>query len=95
MNFTVPESVLKETTKCPRNFSCLETGKPGDPDKCKVRYSDGKNVLFLFSQEATECPYRLLFGTMAICRCPTHFALVTEYDEGEPHRKPTRAGEDG
>jgi hypothetical protein len=75
MSITIPESVLDETFMCPNNFSCLESGQCGDPDKCQVDHADGKNVLYLTSKESRFCSYRVPYGDRQLCTCPTHFAI--------------------
>lgn len=75
MKIHIDQSVQEETTKCSHNFSCLSTGKCGDRDMCEVEYADGKNMLVLKSKEAASCPYRMSFGTVLMCTCPTHFDI--------------------
>ena len=75
MTVVVSEEVLRETSKCPHEFSCLDDGQCGDHPLCEVEDANGKNVLFLTTKRPAVCPYRLHFGYSQICRCPTHFAL--------------------
>ena len=79
MNFEVSDKVRAETTACPNDFACLSTGQCGDRELCGVAYSDGKNVLFLSSEQRLFCPFRINFGGREICRCPTHFAISQRY----------------
>lgn len=78
MKLKVPDSVLKETTKCTHDFACLSSGQCGDPDHCAVQYANGDNVLILVSKKEISCPYRIQFGPTLLCVCPTHFALYTQ-----------------
>ncbi len=78
MSVSIPETVLQETDKCPHDFSCLETGKCGTESMCEVNHADGKNILFLESDEPASCPYRLTFGYSQVCRCPTHYEIEVE-----------------
>jgi len=78
MALSVPDDVRRETTKCPHDFACLSTGSFGDPGKCAVRDADGKNVLFLTSEEQLSCPYRIPFGRGQLCTCPTHYAAYLQ-----------------
>lgn len=75
MSVHIAESVREETKKCPRNFSCLATGKCEDGPMCEVDNANGKNVLFLTSKEVLFCPYQMPFGDELICTCPTHYAI--------------------
>lgn len=79
MRFSVPDEVVRETTRCPRHFSCLAAEEDEGGDVCEVRHADGKNVLFLRADEPTTCPYRVLFGYSHICSCPTRFAIFQKY----------------
>ena len=75
MKITVPESVLKETTKCEHNFSCLDSGQCDHCQNCEVDYAAGKNILFLHLKEQCSCSYCVSFGSRHICRCPVNYYL--------------------
>jgi len=77
MVIEVPDAVKHETNGCPRDFACLATARCGDPEKCKVDYVNGKNVLVLASKEPVSCPYHISFGYRQICTCPTHFYIYS------------------
>ena len=79
MKFEIPDSIIKQTTKCPAKFSCLTTGKCGDDEQCTVQFIDGENVLLLESKAFKDCPYRVPFGSGQLCTCPTHFAIKQKY----------------
>ena len=77
MNGPVPEEVLKATTKCPRNHSCLNA----EPDaavsgcRCNAKSTLGKNIMFVRPREKNyhPCPYQMYYGSEHICQCPTHY----------------------
>ncbi len=73
MLFNVPAEILKQTTKCPSDFSCLETGRCSDRSPCDVERPAGENVLWLRSKESIDCPYHMDFGKAKICVCPVHY----------------------
>lgn len=80
MRYTVSEEVLRATTKCAHNFSCLTTGKCGNSLICKVDKRFDKNMLYIESTknpEGVSCPYKVSYGGNHghICTCPTHYAL--------------------
>ena len=75
MQNKVPPELLKETTKCPNNFSCLNTAQCGDSIECKVDFADGENMLFLESNKTIPCPYRISSSSIEVCQCPIHFYL--------------------
>lgn len=83
MNLSLPDEVLRETTKCPSNKSCLSTGQCENHNKCDVEWSPCRDVLFLKSkeQDRPECPYRVSFGTAQVCRCPIKYAV---YQQNNP-----------
>ena len=78
MSIALPAAIRDETTKCPKAFQCLQTGRCGDPDNCRVETADGKNILFLISTAQIDCPYRICFGYGQVCTCPTHFFRYTQ-----------------
>jgi len=85
MGLDVPDEILKKTTKCPHEFSCLKYSNSGhcdDHKMCEVEYADGKNVLFLETKKAPICPYRLSFAFSQVCTCPTHFEIYKQYKYG-------------
>ncbi|HQP30603.1 MAG TPA: hypothetical protein PLB81_04690 [Deltaproteobacteria bacterium] len=75
MDFDVPESVVKETTQCPRGLACLKKEGCGEKPLCEVEYADGKNILFLTSRDSATCPYRLAYADRQMCMCPVYFAI--------------------
>jgi len=81
MALSVPDDVVQETTKCPHEFSCLSTGQCGHADKCEVQSADGKNVLFLASEEQRACPYRIPFGRGQLCTCPTRYFIYKQHGQ--------------
>jgi hypothetical protein len=85
MKINVPDDVLKQTTRCPNNLSCLTSGACGKFPACTVKTSY-KN-LDMFSVKSKNiininlCPYELSFGGEYICLCPTHAALIKELEK--------------
>lgn len=77
MNESVPDEVLKATTKCPSNFSCLNkvSGEAGTGCKCNVESFLGKDLLFVRPKDKNTllCPYLMHYGSGHICQCPTHY----------------------
>jgi hypothetical protein len=69
MHYTVSEEVLRATTKCAHDFSCLTSGKCGNPIKCKVNKRFDKNMLYIESakdKEGVSCPYTTKYLTAAV-----------------------------
>jgi hypothetical protein len=86
MKIIVPDEVLKKTTQCPNNFSCLTTGSCGKFPACSVgtAYTQGmfsvkkRNIINI-----SLCPYELSFRREYICLCPTHAALIKELKKAQ------------
>lgn len=81
MSFTISENILKQTSRCESDFSCLKSRKCEDKPMCPVDYANGNNVLFLKSDASIPCPYNLPFGYATVCTCPTHFAFYRKYGQ--------------
>ncbi len=85
MKIKVPDEILRQTTRCPNNFSCLETGSCCDFPACSIKTSY-KNI-DMFSVKSKNiinislCPYELSFAGEYICQCPTHAALIKELEK--------------
>jgi hypothetical protein len=90
MKINVPDEVLKQTTRCPNNFSCLTNGSCGKFPACSVKTSYKK--LDIFSVKSKNiininlCPYELSFAREYICQCPTHAALIKELEKNQSLR---------
>jgi len=81
MKITVTDEVLKQTTRCPNNFSCLDTGSCGNFPACSVETSYNQDVFSVKNKNIINislCPYELSFKREYICQCPTHAALIKE-----------------
>jgi len=73
--FSVSAAILRQTTKCGHDFSCLRTGKCGESPMCDVETAHGDQVLCVRSAGWPKCPYHLDFGGAEYCVCPVHCAL--------------------
>ena len=80
MNDSVPDEVIKETTKCLSEFSCLTNGLDDAVPGCAVEIVLGKNLLFVKPKHKSvlRCPYLMHYGSGYLCRCPTHSYLATK-----------------
>jgi hypothetical protein len=76
MNSNVPNEILKTTTKCEHDFSCL---KDDSYPRCKAVRELLPN--FLEAQCVKyECPYCYSFSsTEGFCSCPTRIELDKRY----------------
>jgi hypothetical protein len=91
MKITVPDEVLKQTTRCPNNFSCLTTGSCGNFPACSVKTSYKKLDMFSVKSKniinISLCPYELSFGREYLCQCPTHAAIIKALEKND-HSSP-------
>jgi hypothetical protein len=83
MQYSISDEILKKTTKCGHNFSCLSTGKCGNLPKCNVEKCFDKNMLFVETRKGLErisCPYNFSYGSSLghICICPTHYVVYMQ-----------------
>jgi len=86
MKITVPDEVLRRTTRCPNDFSCLTDGACGKFPACSCSpgTSYDKYSLFVKTKNIINislCPYELSFRFEYICLCPTHAALLEELEK--------------
>ena len=72
----IDESILKKTTKCEGDFSCLS----GD-DKCLFNVEDTiRDSACYVTCEEDECAYWLSHGFMgAVCSCPTRVEIYKRH----------------
>jgi hypothetical protein len=72
----VNSSILKNTTKCKNNFSCLTGEKEC---LCEVRASSGHNSLLIYPKSDRDCFYLNPFGSSFFCFCPTRNETYNRY----------------
>lgn len=73
--FEVPAEILRQTTKCSHNFSCLQSGQCGDNSMCEVETAHADDVLCVSNADWPKCPYHLEFGGAKFCVCPVRCAI--------------------
>ncbi|GAM07964.1 hypothetical protein OR1_00233 [Geobacter sp. OR-1] len=69
------EALQELAPKCQHGHACVETGRCGDRELCKVKRCAGESVLFLEGDVPFVCPYLLSFGYGHLCTCPVHAQL--------------------
>lgn len=72
----IHEQVLKKTTRCNKNFECLNNGSS---PCCKVDYCVNGLVLFVEKNDCFYCNYRMNFGDSIMCNCPTRIEIFKKY----------------
>ncbi len=75
MKTKVDDNILRETTKCRKNFSCLNGEKP----ICTVEFCIENTVHFVKCASNDSCVYRVPFGYSYVCICPVRKELYNRY----------------
>jgi hypothetical protein len=72
----IANSVKNKTTKCERDFKCLS-----DDTSCMCEVIDGEKFdrVEIKSKLNPPCVYRLSFGTLQYCLCPTRNEIYKKY----------------
>jgi hypothetical protein len=69
--------VVKETTKCEKDFACLKDNNHG---LCKIVRTVQDNIIFIECLNWKLCTYRMSFGASSyICNCPTRKEIYRKY----------------
>lgn len=67
MNIHVSADVMRATTKCQKDFSCLD-GK--NRTCCEITDCVNNEVIFVKCKHSPSCPYQQRFGNEFVCNCP-------------------------
>ncbi len=73
----IDEEVLKNTTKCKKNFSCLSDIRN---NLCKVELNIDNKIHFVKCMSSEPCNYRISFGYSFVCICPVRKELFNRYN---------------
>jgi len=76
MNIRISEEVLKKTTECKKNFSCLSDKKR---DWCEAESSPGYDTLFVKVKRGNSCKYLIPYVDSFLCICPTRNEIYKRY----------------
>ena len=70
--------VLKKTTKCERNYSCLSKDNP--TSLCEVlAHNNLSKVVKVTPKPGRSCSYHFDLNTFHYCLCPTRVMLFKQY----------------
>jgi len=72
----VTSAVLKATTKCEKDFSCLADS---NESLCRVKYFNRYNFVEIIPQAADCCPYIFVYSNATYCLCPTRNEIYNRY----------------
>ena len=69
----ISDEIIKNTTKCPNDFKCLEDE---NFKTCPaVDFIETDNILFVNAKFYVVCPYILPFADSNICSCPVRIDI--------------------
>jgi hypothetical protein len=75
----ITEKIIKETTKCVKNFECLKNENHTCITSKGIRSIDSK-LLFVECNDG-PCNYKLNFGYSKICNCPVRIEIFDKYNK--------------
>ena len=79
VDIKIENHVLRKTTKCEHNFSCLSEDSP--TPLCEViAYNTSSKVVKVKPKSDRPCPYKLALHTFRYCLCPTRVELHKQYN---------------
>ena len=76
MDLSISEDSIRKTSKCPHSYKCLN----GQASRlCRPENSITGYGVFVDSEVAGPCPYKLPFGYGWICKCPVRIEIFERY----------------
>lgn len=81
MKYSVSDDVLRATTRCWFDFSCLKDGTCGQNKACVIEMMVGSNVLLLKRGKQVTCAYKASYGYNLVCTCPTRYTIYRQYED--------------
>lgn len=75
MDLKIDEEILKKTTRCKKNFSCLS----GERSLCNIELCVNEKIHFIKCVSGESCNYRIPFGYSFVCTCPVRKELHKRY----------------
>lgn len=76
MKLKISKDILKDTTKCRRDFICLL----GEREcLCEVEDCINYTLCFIRAGDCGFCDYKIFFEDVFICSCPTRNEIYRSY----------------
>jgi hypothetical protein len=79
----ISDEVIKRTTKCHANFSCLNNEENPkcwyDESLCPVIKEINKDAIFVECNDNFHCNYKSFFGSDIVCNCPVRYKIYEHY----------------
>jgi len=76
MDITISEYIKMATTRCKKDFSCLNGSKDC---LCEIDASNGSHTVSIKTKGSTCCNYLLRLGSRTYCLCPTRNEIYNCY----------------
>lgn len=76
-NININEDIVKNTTKCKKCFSCLNSEAK---DICRVELNVDDKIHFVKCISTNICDYRMSFGYSHVCLCPVRKEIFNRYN---------------
>jgi len=78
VNLHIDEAILKQTTKCPNEFKCLNRA---EYPLCRAAGNTAvlDSGIFVIAPERNGCSYKLRWGDGHMCRCPVRMEIYQRY----------------
>lgn len=76
MNWNIDTKIVKQTSKCDKNFACL---KDAEHVCCQVKGSIVGGVHFITCLEVDYCNYKASYGYEYYCTCPIRREIYIQH----------------
>ena len=76
MDIKVDEHIVAATSKCNKNFACLNGGKSC---MCEVDHVNANRTVQIKTRPANACKYILKMGSSVYCLCPVRNEIYNRY----------------
>ena len=75
----IDPKIIKETTKCDKNFECLKNENYTCLTSKVDRAIDGK--VHFINCSVANCSYKMSFGNSQICNCPVRKEIFNRHNK--------------
>ena len=75
MKYQISDETLGATTRCRRDFACLNGD---DACLCRVEKDTDGGIPFV-TCNVDNCPYRLTIEKTGVCACPTRIEILNRH----------------
>ncbi len=72
----IDDKIIAETIRCEKNFKCLSGNLHV---YCQVENCINNEVHFIKCTNRLNCSYKMSFGDLFICTCPTRKEIFNKY----------------